>query len=396
MWLHKPLGEVCKIIGGGTPSKSNDDFYGGVIPWATVRDMRNDIISNTEHTITEEAVKRSSTNIIPAKNVVIATRVGLGKVCLIERETAINQDLRGVIPNNKDEIDVNFLFWWLKSISRLIIREGTGATVQGVKLPFVKSLQIPLPPFEEQKRIVSILDKAFAGIDQAIANTEQNIKNAKELFESYLNNIFIQKGEGWQDKKIGELGKVQTGSTPKTSDKENFGDFIPFIKPADFYPNGTLNYKNVGLSEKGIGGSRLINAGSLLMVCIGSIGKCGYSDVDITANQQINALTPAEGISAEFLYYQMIMPNVQKQVIDGSGQATLPIINKTKWSNIVLSIPPLEVQLQSVAVLKELSENCERLQRINEQKLSALNEIKQSLLQQAFAAKLTSEISEVV
>src|SRR5699024_4516601 len=120
----------------------------------------------------------SSTNIIPTDNVVIATRVGLGKVCLLAQDTAINQDLRGIIPKINN-IDVQFLLRWFQSIAHKIEAEGTGATVKGVKLPFIKSLPLPLPPLDEQQKIVAILDEAFAGIDTAIANTEKNLANAR-------------------------------------------------------------------------------------------------------------------------------------------------------------------------------------------------------------------------
>lgn len=83
-WVMRPLGEVCKFIGGGTPPKDRPDFYEGNIPWATVRDMRNEVISNTEFNITKDAVHMSATNIVAANNVIIATRVGLGKVCYVE------------------------------------------------------------------------------------------------------------------------------------------------------------------------------------------------------------------------------------------------------------------------------------------------------------------------
>ena len=166
MWRHTPLGDVCTIIGGGTPSKKNSAFYSGGIPWATVRDMANEVLAATEHSITGDAVRQSSTNIIPAGNVVIATRVGLGKVCLLEHDTAINQDLRGVVPKDSDILDVRYLFRWFQSKSGEIENAGTGLTVKGVKLPFIKSLQISLPPLPEQQRIVAILDEAFEGIGQ--------------------------------------------------------------------------------------------------------------------------------------------------------------------------------------------------------------------------------------
>lgn len=141
-WEWKKLGEVCEIIGGGTPQKAKKEFYQGDILWATVRDMNNDILSQTEFQITKDAIKKSSTNVIEKGNVIIATRVGLGKVCILKNDTAINQDLKGIIPKNNKAINRLFLFNWFKSIASVIVENGTGATVQGVKIPFIKSLPV--------------------------------------------------------------------------------------------------------------------------------------------------------------------------------------------------------------------------------------------------------------
>jgi type I restriction enzyme S subunit len=110
-WQTKNLGDLCEVVGGGTPPKDNPAFYSGKIPWATVRDMRMEVITETECRITKDAVHSSATNIIPSGNVVIATRVGLGKVCLLAQDTAINQDLRGIIPRDINKLSVRFLFW---------------------------------------------------------------------------------------------------------------------------------------------------------------------------------------------------------------------------------------------------------------------------------------------
>ena len=214
--VTKPLGEVCDVIGGGTPAKDRAEFYGGNIPWATVRDMRGDFIADTEFKITPFGLKSSSTNVIPKNNVVIATRVGLGKVCVLQQDTAINQDLRAVIPRSNKEVFVPYLFWWLKSISHVIVAQGTGATVQGVKLPFIKSLPFPILRYSEQQRIVSILEEAFAGLATATASAEKNFKNAHEIFDSYLNSIFTRKGAGWLTRNLGEEVKFidYRGKTP--------------------------------------------------------------------------------------------------------------------------------------------------------------------------------------
>ena len=189
-WQTKNLGDLCDVVGGGTPPKDKPAFYSGDIPWATVRDMRQDVITETEFRITKDAVKSSATNIIPSGNVVIATRVGLGKVCLIAQDTAINQDLRGIIPHGDKTLVVRYLYWWLKSIPDVIVAEGTGATVQGVKLPFVKSLQIPVPPLAEQQRIVGLLDSLQEETQRLARLYERKHAALEALKKSLLHQAF--------------------------------------------------------------------------------------------------------------------------------------------------------------------------------------------------------------
>ena len=133
-WEEKTLGELCSIIGGGTPSKKNSSYYNGDIPWATVSDMNCDYLQNTICKISDDGVKNSSTQIISKNEVIIATRVGLGKVCILCQDTAINQDLKGIIPKSDNKLIRKFIFWWFRSKSNYIVSNGVGATVKGVKL----------------------------------------------------------------------------------------------------------------------------------------------------------------------------------------------------------------------------------------------------------------------
>ena len=175
---YENLDNICKIVGGGTPSKKNKSFYDGTIPWATVRDLGYDNLNKTEHQITNNAVNESSTNIIPAGNIVIATRVGLGKVCILSQNTAINQDLKGIIPINNEKTDKGFLFFWFKSIRNVIINAGTGATVQGVRLDFIKSLKIPNLELPLQKQITSKL---------SIISEKNKLLNS--IYKEKINNL---------------------------------------------------------------------------------------------------------------------------------------------------------------------------------------------------------------
>ena len=205
MWKTVKLGDVCDLVGGGTPSKKNDDYHDGDIPWATVRDMNVEELTVTEHKITELGLKNSSSKVIPANNVIIASRVGLGKVCILRQDTAINQDLRGVIPKRENEIDKSFLFYWFKGIANKIIGAGRGATVQGVTLPFLNSLSFPLPPLAEQKRIVAKLDAAFAEIDGICIGLQQVGTPAHRLSFHQIHQVRAQHSI-WKSRKVLDVG----------------------------------------------------------------------------------------------------------------------------------------------------------------------------------------------
>ena len=176
--MTKTIGEVCRIVGGGTPSKKKPEYYKGDIPWASVRDMNVRVIRDTEYKITETAVAESATNIIPKGEVVISTHVGLGKVCVLGQDTAINQDLKAVIP--VDGLSRWYLYYWFLSKADLLIANGKGATVKGVTVDFVKKLKINIPPSKRQDEVVAALDAAQNLID----NSEKQLAKFDQLVKS--------------------------------------------------------------------------------------------------------------------------------------------------------------------------------------------------------------------
>ena len=179
-------------MGGGTPSKANSDFYLGDIPWATVRDMRSRWLENTEHRINEVAVRESSTNVIPSGSVVLASRVGLGKVIQLKQDTAINQDLKALIPLDVTKIESNYLYYWALSISPEIISAGKGATVQGVTLPFLENLVVPVPSLVNQREIVAKLDSTFAEIELLRNQSKAKKEYVTAIRDLLFNNAFTQ------------------------------------------------------------------------------------------------------------------------------------------------------------------------------------------------------------
>ena len=388
-WQTRSLGDLCQMIGGGTPSKDKTVYYSGDIPWATVRDMRSEVITQTECQITKEAVRCSATNIIPRGNVVIATRVGLGKVCLLGQDTAINQDLRGIVPIDPKVLSVRFLFWWLKSISDSIVTEGTGATVQGVKLPFVKSLQLPLPPLPEQQRIVGILDEAFDGIATAKANAEKNLQNARALFESHLQSVFTQRGEGWVETTLGVEYDVRDG----THDSPKYhATGYPLITSKNLKREG-LSFDDVKLiSEQDyrkINERSAVHKGDVLFAMIGTIGNPTLVAVEPNfAIKNVALFKMRQGQSGSFLMYYLGSSVVITKMMGEAKGTTQKFVGLGYLRSFPINLPPFAEQIVVVEKLAELEEETQRLESIYQQKLTALEALEKSLLNDAFMGAL--------
>ncbi len=158
----------------------------------------------------------------------------------------------------------------------------------------------------------------------------------------------------WVWSKLKDIAFTQTGTTPTTSNPNNFGTYIPFIKPGDIL-DGTINYDNEGLSQIGLTNGRLIRQNSILMVCIGgSLGKCAICDRDVSCNQQINTATPETCIEPQYLFYCLLSDYFYKAIKDKATGTATPIINRSLWENTFVPIPPLAEQKRIVEKINEI------------------------------------------
>ena len=392
-WQTKKLGEVCEIINGGTPKTSVPEYWNGKHLWITPAEMgkrHSPFVNDTERKITDFGLKDSSAQLLPPYSVILSSRAPIGHLVINTAPMATNQGCKGLVPKNG--LDSEYLYYYLGSIVDFLNSLGTGATFKEISGGKLQGVSIPTPPVGVQKCVVKILDEVFVKTAKAKENAEKNLQNARELFESYLENIFANPGEGWEEKMLEEIGETQTGTTPKTVDKENYGNHIPFITPADIdiSGDGTIRYREEGLSEKGLENGRKMKTNSILMVCIGaSIGKVGFVDRDVSCNQQINSLTVKKGFRPKFFYYALSTKGFFEKVIKNSAQATLPIINKGKWEKLTISYPSSEKEQQSiVGKLDALLVKTKKLEAIYQQKLANLEELKKSTLQKAFNGEL--------
>lgn len=398
-WTYRKIGDILRVERGGSPrpiEKYLTDEPDG-LNWIKISDATSSgkYIYETKEKIKKEGLHKS--RLVEEGDFILTNSMSFGRPYIMKTMGCIHDGWLVLKEREKGLLDKDFLYHLLGSpyMFAQFDKLAAGSTVRNLNIGLVSSVKIPIPPLQQQQQIVSILDEVIAVIDQAKANIEKNIQNAKELFQSKLNAIFSQKGDGWEEKKLSDLGKTQTGTTPPTNDNSNYGDFIPFVKPAHFKPDGSIESGDCMLSESGLKKGRLFEANSVLMVCIGAtIGKTGYTEIAVSSNQQINALTPNENYEPKLLYYALISPFVQKQVlIEGKGaQATLPIINKSKWEKIRVFVPSNKlVQTKIINQLDELNTSTKIIEATYKTKLTQLVELKKAILQKAFAGELTNK-----
>ncbi len=274
----------------------------------------------------------------------------------------------------------------------------SGSAQGGFNASKLSALAIPIPPLPEQKRIVAILDEAFEGIDRAIANTEKNLTNSRELFESYLNAIFTQKGDGWVEKKLGDIATFRNGLNFTKSSK---GESIKIVGVKDFQNHfwiqeEQLDAVTIDAELKEID---ILRKGDILTVRSNGnkelIGRCILAG-DISEKTSHSGFTiririESENIYPQFIVYSLKSRHIRKQLIESGGGISISSLNQQGLSLIILSFPTFVEQKAIVANIDQLAAETQRLETIYRQKIAALNELKQSILQKAFTGELTAD-----
>lgn len=250
-------------------------------------------------------------------------------------------------------------------------------------------IAIPLPPLPEQQRIVSILDEAFSSIEQAKENLQRNLQNAKELFQSEMNSIFTNKGEGWEEKKLEEVCEISSKLIdPK---QEEFQNLIHIGAGNIVSEKGTLIDLKTAKEEELISGKFLFDESMVLYSKIRpyliKIVRCDFEGL---CSADIYPLVPFKNkMTKDFLYYLLYTKKFTDYAILGSQRAGMPKVNRTHLFDFKTLLPPIKQQIIITEKLDKLSAETKRLEAMYQQKLDALEELKKSILQKAFSGELS-------
>ena len=392
-WEIKKLGEVTSILGDGlhgTPKYTTEGEY-HFINGNNLTEGLIELKENTKRVSIEEYNKYKKN--LTDRTVLVSINGTLGNVAFYNDEKII-LGKSACYFNLKDSIDKYFVKYVLTSpyFLEYAHKEATGATIKNVSLKTMRDFQIPLPPLPEQQRIVAILDEAFAAIAKAKANAQQNLQNAKDLFESYVQGVF--ENGNWEKVRFSELAKDITDGDHMPPPKSEEG--FPFITISNINKqNRQIDFSDTFKVPKEyfdkLKENRKPKKGDVLYTVTGSYGipVLIEDDFEFCFQRHIGLIRPKENVSSKWIYYWILSPNAFFQANDTATGTAQKTVSLTALRNFVLPKMTLKEQQAIVQKLDALQAETKKLEGIYQQKLNDLEELKKSVLQKAFSGELS-------
>ena len=394
-WEMKDLGDICRFQNGfAFKSKTYKDEG---IPLVRITKIQDELIdlSKLVYIDPKDYNKDLSKYEIVKDDLLIAmSGATTGKIAIHKSEKVLllNQRVGKFKPS--DNLNKTYLLNFLKTKVEESLAISAGAAQPNLSTDQIRSFRIPFPPLPQQKQIVSILDKAFAAIDRAKANAEQNLQNAKELFESYLQNVFENKGDDWEEKTLQEVCHKITDGTHQTP--KYFDEGVIFLSSRNV-TSGKINWDKIKyIDEKQhIEMHKRVapKIGDILLAKNGTTGVAAMVDKDVVFDIYVSLahIRSLGSVNPEFLLYFINSPVAKKQFNNRLKGAGVPNLHLKEIREVVINFPKsIGDQKQIVKKLDSLSAETKKLEVIYTQKIADLEEMKKSVLQKAFSGQLNT------
>lgn len=392
-WEIKKLGEVCEINIGRTPERGNSKMWDKEKKtdnvWLSIADLNNTekgYISDSTEYVSDNAVPKMK--LVKANTLLMSFKLTIGRCAITKRDLFTNEAI-AALPILDKNLDLFFLKYYLENFDWAKLTEGDvkvkGKTLNKEKL---KEVPITLPPLEEQKRIVKILDEKFAMLETVKANAKANLQNAKDLFQSQLTKAFSN--TTWEMQKLSEITEVKDGTHDSPS---YYSEGIPFVTQKNITPSGfdLTNTKRISLQdhEKFYKRSN-VEYGDIIIAMIGANRgmSCIVNTREVFSIKNVGLIKKSEKTNQEYLAYYLKSEVAQKYVSDASNGGAQEFIGLTSLRKFPIPLPPLSEQKRIVKELDTLSEKTKALQDIYKKILLDCDELKQAFLQKAFEGEL--------
>ncbi|EBG7527989.1 restriction endonuclease subunit S [Salmonella enterica] len=398
-WKLGTIEEISSVSSGGTPSRKNESYWNGNIPWVTTAEVQFKIIEDTAEKITEEGLANSSAKLFPVDTILIAM-YGQGKtrgqVAKLGIEASTNQACAAIIL--KAGYHVDYYYQFLISQYDNIREMANSGGQENLSGGIVKSIKVPVPPLPEQKKIAKILstwDKAISTTEQLLANSQQQKKALMQQLltgkKRLLDNNGVRFSGEWKKSTLGNLGNTFNGLTGKTKDDFGFGKkYIPYI---NIFKNSRIDLEALDLVDVKEGESQsLTQFGDIFFTTSSETpDEVGMSSVllDQVDEVYLNSfcfgfrLFDFKSLLPEFARYLLRSENIRSEIAVLGQGATRYNLSKKQLMKLELVLPNINEQKKIATILSTADQEIASLQ----QKLDALKQEKKALMQQLLTGK---------
>jgi type I restriction enzyme S subunit len=398
-WQAKALDEACEFSNGLWKGEKEPFVNVGVI--RNTNFTKDGALDDSDIAYLDVEVKKFEKRRLQFGDIILEKSGGgpkqpVGRVALFDKDDGLfsfSNFTSAIRVKNPNELDFRFLhkhlFWtYLSGVTEGMQSHSTG--IRNLDGNAYKAIQIAIPPIPEQHRIVAILDEAFDGIATAKANAEKNLQNARALFESHLQSVFTERGEGWVEKPLGAVCEVKDGThdSPKYVD-----DGIPFVTQKNIREDGLSFEKTKFIRQEDHDNFyRRSNAacGDILISMIGANRgmACVVDDERTFSIKNVGLVKQSPMVDQQFLLYFLKSPQAGRFVQSASKGGAQEFVGLTELRKFPVPLPPMDMQNALAEQFQSLRVETQRLECLNQQKLTALDDLKKSLLHQAFSGAL--------
>ena len=384
--ITKRFDEVFDLYLGRTPSRGDKAYWGGDNTWVSIADMScGKYISSSKENITDEAVKETGIPIVRKGTVIMSFKLSIGKVCITDTDLFTNEAIMAFVPKSDFNILTDYLYYYLMAYKWKCSNEVVLGFTLNKKTISASMITIPTD-IAEQQRIVDILDEAFEKIDALKANAEQNLQDAKALFQAALRKELKPK-DGWVRKPFTDICEITSSLVDPRIDEYRS---LLHIGGANIESETGVLFDLKTAEEEGLTSGKFTFDSSMVLYnkirpYLKKVARPNFSGL---CSADMYPLSPLKGTSRDFLYYLLLSDDFTKYAVEGSPRTGMPKVNRACLFAYKCYVPSENEQRSIASRLDDLNDRCKALQTNYDKTLTLCDDLKQALLRKAFNGEL--------
>lgn len=409
-WKWRTIKDLGEVVAGGTPASKEPSYWGGNINWISPADLTGysgKTITQGAKSLTETGLKNSSAKVMPAGSVHFSSRAPVGYVVMSSEPMSTNQGFKSLVPAKR--VFNEYVYYYLKGSKQLAEKRASGTTFLELSGKAFGALPIPLPPFDDQKRIVAKIETLFSELNKGI----KSLKTAREQLKVYRQAVLKHAFEGkltaqwreknerqaWRTRKLGELLSFLTsGSRGWAAYYADKGDIFIRAQNLKYDRLDLEDIAYVSLPEKSEGKRTRVQVGDLLITITGAnVTKLGYVKEelgDAYVSQHVALCRPGDEISTEFLYWYLVAEAAGRGQLNKSAYgAGKPGLNLDNIRSVDIPLPDAVEQNLIAKKIEELLSVEENIASTIDNEIGRIEALRQSILKEAFSGQLASKTS---